>query len=465
MFKTILKYGFVSIFIISSLSLRVQNINDKEKEVPLTRILFVFDGSQSMYATWQSDRKIKIAQELLSKILDSLKNVEHLELALRVYGHQYQYPPQVCDDTRLEVPFGKNNINQIKHRLKSITPKGTTPIAYALEEAGKDFTPCKDCRNIIVLITDGIEECGGDPCEVSRELQEKGLVLKPFIIGIGRDFSDAFDCVGNYFDATSEEQLQTALKTVVSQALNPTTAQVNLLDENAKPTETNVNMTFYDDVSGEVKYNFIHTINSKGFPDTLYLDHLLTYDLVVHTIPPKRKDNFKLTQGKHNIISHEAPQGYLKLEIETPSSGMKNIQCIVREHGKMKTINVQNVGQTEKYIVGKYDLEILTLPRIYVDNAEVKQSYTTTVKIPVSGIAVINKTAYGYGSLYIIRNGILEWIYNFRDDNPYQESLILQPGKYMVVFRSKYLDRAIYSIERAFTIESGKSTNVKLYSN
>ena len=92
-----------------------------------------------MYGRWQSDTKFNIASRLFSNILDSLKNIKNLELALRVYGHQKQFPPQDCNDTRLEVPFGKDNIARIKHVMKIITPKGTTPIAFSLQQAEHDF--------------------------------------------------------------------------------------------------------------------------------------------------------------------------------------------------------------------------------------------------------------------------------------------------------------------------------------
>lgn len=457
-----IKYSLIGLFLLLAVFSFSQGINEK-KPKPLTRILFVFDGSQSMYGIWQSDIKINIARKLLSNLLDSLSKVENLELALRVYGHQNIYPPQVCTDTKLEVPFGKNNSNQIKYRLSLITPKGTTPIAYALEQAGNDFTPCDNCRNIIVLITDGIEECGGDPCAVSEELQKNGLILKPFIIGIGRDFSDAFNCVGNYFDASSEKQFSKSLDIIINKALNATTTQVNLLDEYGKPTETNVNMTFYDNFSGIIKYNFIHTLNNKGLPDTLMIDPLLTYDIVVHTIPPVKADSIKLTSGKHTIIPVNAPQGYLNLKIGSYINIVKDLQCIIRKAGEVETINVQNFRQKEKYLTGIYDIEVLCLPRIYIDSVTIKQSHTTTIEIPMPGIAVIKKTTYGYGSLYLENNNKLEWIYNFRDNNPYQETLILQPGIYRVVFRSRYSDKSFFTIEKSFSVQSGKSINVKLF--
>lgn len=460
------KRVFVSLFLMLVFLapiVHAQTVKPVEKKAPLTRILFVFDASQSMYAYWQSDRKITIAQKLMSNLLDSIRNTPNLQLALRVYGHQKNFPPQDCDDSKLEVPFADNNYDKIKHTLKYIIPRGTTPIAASLELAANDFPPCDDCRNIIVLITDGIEECNGDPCAVSAALQKRGIILKPFIIGIGKNFKEAFDCVGTYFDASSEIEFRNALNVVISQALNSTTAQVNLLDQSGKPTETNVNMTFYDNFSKLIKYNFIHTINNRGLPDTLTIDPLLKYDIVVHTIPPVRKDSVTLQPGRHTIIPIDAPQGTLKLKIMGGSvKNMENLQCIIRKNGDAETIHVMNFIQQEKFIIGKYDLEVLCLPRIMVKSVEISQSHTTTVEIPMPGIAVIDKTVNGYGSLYVLRDNVMEWIYNFQDDKII-ETIVLQPGTYRAVFRSKYANKAAYSVEKTFTIDPGKTVNVKMY--
>lgn len=145
----------------------------KKKEVPVTRILFVFDASRSMSGAWDSDVKINIARRLLIDIIDSLQYQEKVQMGLRIYGHQSPVPPQDCEDTKLEVPIGKNNASVIRQKLRYIEPKGTTPIAYSLERAAGDFPPCAECRNIIILITDGIEACEGDPCEVSNQNRKK----------------------------------------------------------------------------------------------------------------------------------------------------------------------------------------------------------------------------------------------------------------------------------------------------
>lgn len=459
-------YGRIRILmlllLLPSLNGFAQQQKEPDKPPILTRILFVFDASQSMYGVWQNSTKFDIATRLFTGLLDSLKNTPNLEIALRLYGHQKHYPPQDCDDTRLEVPFAKDNIPRIKHALKTTVPKGTTPIAYALSQAAKDFPPCDRCRNIIILITDGIEECGGDPCAASLELQKQGIILRPFVVGIGRDFRKQFECVGTYYDAANEKEFQTALKIIISRALNPTSVQVNLLDQYGNPTETNVNMTFYDHLTGNIRYNFIHSLNNKGFPDTLEIDPLVIYDIVVHTIPPVRLDSVTITSGKHNTIGLDAPQGYLAFKA-SGNATLKFLPCLVHKAGSNDILNVQQFDQTEKYLTGSYDVDVLCLPRLHIGNIEIRQSHTTSVEIPLPGIAVIQTTTYGYGSLLMESKNGLDWLYNLKDNEQHQETLYLQPGKYRVVFRSKYSNRASYSVEKSFTVEPGQTTNVKLY--
>jgi len=453
-------YIFTIFLLLVFLGVRAQN---KEPKLPTTRILFIFDASQSMLGPWESGKKINIARKYLISIVDSLEQIDNIQMALRVYGHQSPVPPQDCSDTKLEVPFSDNNASRIRQKLRYLIPKGTTPIAYSLERSEYDFPTCKDCRNIIILITDGIEACDGDPCAVSERLQRKGIFLKPFVIGIGYDpyFKETFDCIGHFYNTPNEEKFKEVLGVVISRALNSTTAQVNLLDINNKPTETNVNLTFYDNFSGKIKYNFVHTINYMGNPDTLILDPLITYDIVAHTLPPKRIDSIKLTSGKHTMIGIKAPQGYLT--ISCPGSFQyKGLQTIIREKDKPQTLTVQSLNKTQKFIIGKYDLEILTLPKILIEDVKIQQSKTTTIKIPRPGIANFLMSSSGYTSLYTENKDTLIHIYNF-ETNTTRKSLVLQPGNYKVIYRAKNVKESIYTISKSFNIKSGASQSIVLH--
>ena len=387
----------------------------------------------------------------------------NLETALRVYGHQKYYRNgQDCNDTKLEVPFAAKNAAQIKSKLKSINPKGTTPIAMTLEKSADDFPPCSNCRNIIILITDGIEECGGDPCAISMKLQRQGIVLKPFVIGIGLDmnFKKSFECLGTFYDASDEATFKKVLGIVVSQALNETSAQVNLIDAAKNPSETDIPVSLYDHYSGRLLYHFMHTMNAKGKPDTLDLEANYTYDLVAHTIPPVSVDSLTMIPGKHNLLGVDAPQGFINIQAVGFNSRTP-VQVVIRQHDKAETIHVQELNTTQKYLVGFYDLEFLTLPRVILKDIAVSQSHTTKVDLPNPGLLSVTKKSKGSGSIFIDRNGKQEEVVKL-DSNQPRESFYLQPGDYMIVYRPNGAKSTSFNTQQKFTIQTGSSASINL---
>ena len=456
MFQTALKFILLSLFIQLQFSFAQKTIN---------RILFIFDDSYSMYAPWNTEPKINVAKRVMGRFMDSIQNIPDLEIALRCYGHTTFFQPvRNCKDSKLEVPFAPASVNapKIKKFISGLEPKGTTPIAYSIAQAEKDFSECSNCRNIIILITDGIEECEGNPCEVSALLQKKGIFIRPFVIGIGLDmkFADALGCMGKFVDVSNENNFYPVLKNVLTEALLRTTVQVNLLDIYKKPTETDVVMSFYNSENKQLLYNYVHTINNYGRPDTLVLDPDVTYDLEIHTIPKIVKKNIKIEKGKHNIISIDAPQGYLNLQIEGNINDYFPT-TIVKKVNDTTILNIQDFGKTERYLVGKYDLEILTLPRIYLKNVEIKQSHTNTIKIPASGSVFISKPAKGFGAIFLDNGKTLEWVCNL-DYNLDMQNIYLQPGKYKLEFRYVHQKEMIKTIEKSFEIKSKESVRLIL---
>lgn len=428
----------------------------------MTRILFIYDGSNSMNGQWEGQSKHTTAKRLLNTALDSLKNVENLQVALRVYGHSKSYlSGQECNDTKLEVPFSKNNFDQIRTKLAQVKPKGTTPIALSLERSKDDFPYCKDCRNIIILITDGIEECDGDPCAVSLALQKNGIILKPFVIGLGLkdDFKKQFKCVGNYFDVTSPTVFGNVLDIVISQALNATTAQVNLLDSYESPTETNVPMMFVNPIYNDVEYRYMHTMNTRGNPDTIYIDPSVKYDMYVYTVPQIIKKDVEIKPAIHNIIAVDAPQGSLTLKINTRSTQVQPI-AIVRKAGSLETLYAQPVGTTQNYLVGKYDLEILTLPRTYLYDVEVNQSTDTKIELPNLGQVSLIRNYTGYGAIFVKRNGKIEWVMDMNKKSK-NETIKLLPGNYLVMFRAHNDHNSENTKWKNFKVSSGASTVIR----
>jgi len=220
-----------------------------------------------------------------------------------------------------------------------------------------------------------------------------------------------------------------------------------------------VNMTFYEQFSGAMKYNYIHTINHRGNPDTLMIDPLGKYKMVVHTIPPVTMNNIEITPGIHNVIAANTPQGQLFLQMQGRSD-YKKLQCIVRQHERMETLNVQEFNTTTKYIVGKYDLEVLSLPRLKF-SVEIKQSHTNTVQIPQPGIASILLMTKGRADIFLEQDNKLELIYTL-PSNSLRETLVLQPGRYRIIYRPANSRESMYTVEKQFKVTSGSSAQVRL---
>jgi Ca-activated chloride channel homolog len=404
-------------------------INPKE----FTRVLFLLDGSQSMDNGWDRSSRMAEAKRILSTIADSITALPNVEMALRVYGHTTDQAAVNCHDTRLEAPFAKNNSKIIKKKLEAIRPMGITPIALSLQKCANDF-PKGECRNVVIIITDGTESCGGDPCAIAKDLQSKGIILKPFIIGLGIDatISTDLECIGRYKNVADSKAFEAELKSILNTVLTRTTVEVDLLDTDLKPTETAVNMTFYDAQMMNVRYEMYHVINVRGNPDTLSLDPIVKYNLDVHTIPSIEQNNIVLQSNAHNKIELNAAQGSLR--IGSPSK--TSINCLVKKTSTQNTIHVQNYNTTERYLCGLYDLEILTLPRIEMKKIEIAQSKTTTIQIAAPGNILLEKNGEIYGGIFYLKDNVWIKLYEFKF-KVYQENIALQPGNYRLIYRNK----------------------------
>ena len=199
-------------------------------------------------------------------------------------------------------------------------------------------------------------------------------------------------------------------------------------------------------------------MNAYGNPDTITIDPVLSYKVVAHTIPPVSIDNVTLNPGKHTIIPLNTPQG--KLEIKMNSK--IKYQYIVRPAGVDTTLNIQEINKTEKYLTGRYDIEMLTLPRQKFYDVEVNQSSRTTYTIPTPALANIILPSKGYGGVYLKNGDNLELIFPF-NGNKSQHRLTLLPGNYKVVFRALTAKKYMYTKEKYFKLKSGQSKLINLW--
>lgn len=210
-----LRLIFVSLLFISHISLAQVAPNAKQP-----RILILLDGSSSMLNAWQTnDDRFKAAGLIVSKLIDSIYSVNNqVEFALRVYGHQHSAKENNCLDTRTEVRFTKNNKTQMELRLASLHPWGVSPIAYSIKQAAEyDMTDPDNNTYSLILITDGGESCGGDICATAKDLLEKKISFKPYILSLV-DYAplrQQYDCLGEYILVTKQADIPPVVGKIV----------------------------------------------------------------------------------------------------------------------------------------------------------------------------------------------------------------------------------------------------------
>ena len=139
------------------------------------------------------------------------------EIALRIYGSQSQVVRDDCTDSMLAVPFAAATQNRpkIKLFLAGAHARGVTPIAYSLQQAVGDFASGQAHRTI-VLVTDGAESCGGDPCAVAGALAPQGFVINVIGLMTSGPSRASLRCVaaatgGTYYDAAVAAQFNSKL--------------------------------------------------------------------------------------------------------------------------------------------------------------------------------------------------------------------------------------------------------------
>ncbi|MEW6665952.1 MAG: VWA domain-containing protein [Thermodesulfobacteriota bacterium] len=181
-----------------------------------TNVLFIVDASGSMQKKVDGRTRLDIAKEVLGQTLNKMP--ADAQLGLFVYGHRRA---KDCTDIELVVPIGGEDAKTINKIISGLKAKGETPIAESLRQTAKSFKAFKGQQNLIILVTDGIEECQGDPCAAARELKDAGLDVAVNIVGftLGEKEGKALQCVteitgGKYYAASNAAALTNALQQV-----------------------------------------------------------------------------------------------------------------------------------------------------------------------------------------------------------------------------------------------------------
>jgi hypothetical protein len=235
--------GVMSILIAASVLLNGVPAGAQDDPPVQTNLAIVLDMSGSMWNYLGEAYRMDIAKQAIIDLSQQIP--ADVNVSLWVYGHRLPQddPAASCEDIEQVIALDVIDVTQFEAAVSQLTAIGYTPIAESLQRAAKTLPKTDDQRNIIVLLSDGEETCGGDPCAVAEFLYGSHTNLSINTIGFAADEAtrQQLQCIadvagGEYYDAQDAEALQEAL----FKAAEAITGRVYVQDDQGNAVPYNV---------------------------------------------------------------------------------------------------------------------------------------------------------------------------------------------------------------------------------
>ncbi len=164
------------VFILFPLDLFSQETEVPAETIPIAYI--ILDASSSMWGRIDDRPKIELAKDVITKVVNGLP--QKVNAGFTVYGHRRA---EDCKDIEDISALGILDKKSIFEKLKNITPRGKSPLTDAISHV---IDKVKDLEGpkTIILISDGVESCGKDPCKLIKELKANNINFKIEVIGL-----------------------------------------------------------------------------------------------------------------------------------------------------------------------------------------------------------------------------------------------------------------------------------------
>jgi Ca-activated chloride channel homolog len=145
-----------------------------------SRVELILDASGSMWAKAGAEEKITAAKRVVKEWLKDAKLSDDSHIGLTAYGHRDK---DDCQDIERFPAVAYGQRSTFAPIVDKLSPKGKTPIADSLQTVGESLKLYEGATSIL-LVSDGIESCGKDPCAVAHQLREKyGVNVTIHVVG------------------------------------------------------------------------------------------------------------------------------------------------------------------------------------------------------------------------------------------------------------------------------------------
>ncbi|MCC6943668.1 MAG: VWA domain-containing protein, partial [Thermomicrobiales bacterium] len=171
----------------------------------IVNVEIILDASGSMAEEIEPGvTRIDAAKTVLRSIIGKLPQSDNVNIGVRVYGHKGANNEtgraESCLSTDLMVPVLGTDRELLSSVVDNYQPVGWTPLTLALQSSELDFPETAENQiNTVVLMTDGLETCGGDPCTIAGQLHNGPKAITTNVIGfaLAPDEEKALQCVAD----------------------------------------------------------------------------------------------------------------------------------------------------------------------------------------------------------------------------------------------------------------------------
>ncbi len=339
-------------------------------------IVFILDASGSMLERVDGRPKVEIAKEVISRLVGELP--PGIQVALRAYGHRYPESDKArsCEDIQLLTSLSAGSSREIAAQLQSIQPRGWTPIARSLEDAGQGMAGLVQSINNIVLVSDGKETCGGKPAEVAQKLKEGPGKLTVHTVGFAidedarKELGDIANASGGtYNEAKDAQGLMDAVGLALVAARSGTFLRAEATGEGDRRVPLSV--WLMDPSTGVKLHEFRSWVDSPVAPGS--------YDILIGSAP--RVEYRRVTIKPHTRTTILVGVGGIRVELADAQGQPLKTLVHLKDRGTGATLRDFATWYNQSSLPGVYDLQVDSNPPVVRRGVQVSERALTVVDL------------------------------------------------------------------------------------
>jgi Ca-activated chloride channel family protein len=448
---------FGSAILILVLISAATGVNGQETPPP-EDMIFILDASGSMWGQVEGRSKIEVAREVLIGLIRDLP--DNARVGLTAYGHRSKGD---CRDVEELFPLAPIEKDKLAAAIDSLNPKGKTPIHLSVKMTAEKLRDREDAATVI-LVSDGKETCGGDPCALVEELRESGVKFVMHVIGfdVTAEEGEQLTCMaeaggGRYFNAATADELKTAAREVVKETANHGWLKVMAV-RNGEPLEAMLRADIEGAEEPAVSVRLYRDVQTKGVKVPPGAYRITAIDDQTAGAPSIDLGEVSIEQGKTVELTADFTSGILMVGVTKNGETYEARVGIYKPGTEDEVADGTTARGPRKFSLpaGRYDLRVIDdyiYPRVTITVPDLEippgQTVEQNFDIPQGRLGVrileAGRPVFGWVYVYDAESGDSVRANDTSSHNPIFFNL--QPGVYRLEVERKRQKQVVENVE------------------